>query len=403
MILICEPLIKSFGHEKVNSGFISAIRLAFPNEQIVLYADKTHIIAIQNILKYDNVEIDKIEYIPISFNTKNQILSFVSHFFIIKKIVERASMLNEGKIFFLSASTQILYLLNYFQKRYKNNNLKFSIVMHGFIEILGQKENINKLTNNWIINFLFFTMKNIYRPFYVFDNFFSLSRFFKFKKQDKFKYILLSEHIQLNLKKYIDTNKLNFQVVNMPTNFKFIEDKTIENTYLKIAMFGRGDYKMLIELAKKLESSTIEKPYEIRIIGKDYIDMENFINIKCSSPGIKLTREVMESQTTDIDLFLILYDNTKYTLSCSASIYESMSYLKPIIHLNNTCINYYNKTILPIGFKCNDLDDMSNKLTHLINNYKQSKSDLDLYKNNLSDLRTNLSYQRNLNTIKNIF
>lgn len=403
MIIICEPLIKGFGHEKVNSGFLSAIRFAYPNEEIVFFAEISHINAIKNILKYDEIHLNNISFSPIKFNTKNQLIAFLFHFKVVKEVIKFSKDANENKILFLSASSQILYILNFFKKINKTRKFNFSIVMHGFLEILGQKSTIKNITKYRILNFIFFFIVNFYRPFYVFDSFFSLEYFLTKKKPKGFKYILLSDHILINLNKIIDTTSLKVHVLDMPTNFRNIEDKTKDNKYLKIAMFGRGDYKMLIELAKKLNLSNITKEYEIRIIGKDYYDMEQFKNIKCSSPGVKLSREEMEAQTVDIDLFLILYDRSKYNLSCSASIYESMSYLKPIIHIDNTCINFYNVEDQTIGYKCMNIDDMTNTLNRLINNYETERMNLIIFKNNLIKLRKQLYYQNNTNKIKNIF
>ena len=69
MIIICEPQCKEFSHEKVNSGFIYAFRLAYPDDKLVFYAHSSHINAIREILLHDNVVIDNIEYIPIKFQS----------------------------------------------------------------------------------------------------------------------------------------------------------------------------------------------------------------------------------------------------------------------------------------------------------------------------------------------
>jgi hypothetical protein len=66
MITICEPLCKGISREKVNSGFIYNLSLAF-QEKIRFYADGAHIEAIKNILEYDEVVISQIEYNPIRF------------------------------------------------------------------------------------------------------------------------------------------------------------------------------------------------------------------------------------------------------------------------------------------------------------------------------------------------
>ena len=58
MIIICEPQCKYLSHEKVNSGFIYGIRLAYPQEKLRFYADISHIEAIKKILIHDNIIIE---------------------------------------------------------------------------------------------------------------------------------------------------------------------------------------------------------------------------------------------------------------------------------------------------------------------------------------------------------
>ena len=55
MIAVCELQCKGLSHEKVNSGFIYALSIAFPGEKILFYADHTHIEAIKYILKYKSI------------------------------------------------------------------------------------------------------------------------------------------------------------------------------------------------------------------------------------------------------------------------------------------------------------------------------------------------------------
>ena len=76
MIIICEPLCKGVSHEKVNSGFIYGLSLAFPDEKMRIYADASHIEAIRNILDHDNVSISRIEYRPVKFLQLPLLISF---------------------------------------------------------------------------------------------------------------------------------------------------------------------------------------------------------------------------------------------------------------------------------------------------------------------------------------
>ena len=59
MIVVCDLLCKSMSHEKVNSGFIYGLSLAFPGEAIRFYADATHIEAIKKMSITDGLKILK--------------------------------------------------------------------------------------------------------------------------------------------------------------------------------------------------------------------------------------------------------------------------------------------------------------------------------------------------------
>jgi hypothetical protein len=403
MILFCEPLIKGFGHEKVNSGFLTAYNKAFEGQPIMVFAHKTHIKAIENILHNDQIKLKDVSFSEINFNTSNQFLAFISHFLLLFKVIRYANKIGQNKIFFLSVSSQMLYILNFFQWIYGKRKLEFSVVMHGFLEDILAKQEVKNVTNIYCVDFFLFTVKNIYRPFYVFEKLFIVKRFLENTINDRFHFILLSNHILIKLKKHIDISRINIHVLDMPTNFRPVVTKPNKNKFIKFAMFGRGDYKMLIRLAEALNLRKIKNQYEIRIIGKDYIGLEEFDNITCSSPGIKLTRQEMELQVNDIDMFLILYDEDKYKLSCSASIFEAMSYLKPIIYLSNDCIGYYDKSDLKIGFRCESIDEFANKMASLINNYSLVGNELSSFKNNLYTLRETLSIDNNIQKFQNSF
>ena len=73
MIIVCEPQCKGVSHEKVNSGFIYGLRLAYPEEKIIFFAEATHLKAIQEILIKDNILINNFECRPLNFYLKNMV------------------------------------------------------------------------------------------------------------------------------------------------------------------------------------------------------------------------------------------------------------------------------------------------------------------------------------------
>lgn len=217
-----------------------------------------------------------------------------------------------------------------------------------------------------------------------------------------YKYICLSPHIIKNAERYIDTKKLNMHTVVLPT---FFAEPTPQpnNEYVKFAIFGYGNPLMLHNILVQLSQKKIKQPYEIHIIGMDNKGTDDFSNVTCPSPGKKLNRSEMEKYAKDIDVFLILYDISRYRLSCTGSILESLSYTKPILHFNNDCINAFNKHEYPIGICCNSLDEFVCKMEDIIENYEAYIPEFQKFRKNILKLRNECSIENSLTQLRDSF
>jgi len=174
------------------------------------------------------------------------------------------------------------------------------------------------------------------------------------------------------------------------------------NNYPKFAIFGYGDSKILYNLNSILEKLNIKSHFEIRIIGMDNRATTSFPWITFPSNGNTLSRTEMETLLEDIDFNLILYTKDRYSLSCSASIIEAISYEKPIIHLENPCISYYNMNN-DIGYECSDLLSMAKKIEEIVLNYNQELNNIKSFKINLATSRNFLSPDNNLKRFSKVF
>jgi hypothetical protein len=112
MIAVCELQCKGLSHEKVNSGFIYGLSIAFPGETILFYADPTHIEAIKYIIAHDKIHIPNIEYRSVEFIEKMNFKYFFSMYKIIKFILNNLKKDNINKLFLLSFNPIILFILN---------------------------------------------------------------------------------------------------------------------------------------------------------------------------------------------------------------------------------------------------------------------------------------------------
>lgn len=424
MIVICDPINKRISHEKVNSGFIYGLSLAFPQEQIRFYADITHIEAIKKILIHDKVSINNIEYIPIKFRDLYSITGMLTYYSLFNKMFSDVLETGTNKIFFLSFSPSILYVIKKLKQQRNFLNMKFTFVLHGSFENIvngydkpaGLSLPIKKISSKYIIQtirktkFIDFPRKAagvitqlINMPCEsISTKLFKEKEILLWKHSPDFKYICLSPHVIINAHRYINTKELNMYTVVLPTIFAEPTPQP-NNESVKFATFGYGNSLMLHNILFQLSQKELKRPYEIRIIGMDNRGTEGFPNITCPSPGKVLDRSDMEKYARDIDIFLILYDISRYRLSCSGSILESLSYTKPILHFNNDCINTFNNHENPIGFCCNSLDEFVSKMEDIIENYETYIHEFQTFRKNILKLRDECAIEKSLTQLRDSF
>ncbi len=430
MIIICEPISRGVSHEKVNSGFIYGLHLAYPQETIRFYADITHIEAIKKILIHDKIIIDNIEYIPIKFRDLYSIRGMLTYYSLFKKMFSDVLEIGTNKIFFLSFNPTILYVIKKLKQQRNFMKMKFTFVLHGSFENIANEYDkptglslpIKKIKNRYIIDikyklqiirqtkFIDFS-KMVVTPFInrfilpwqlISAKLFKEREMLLWNHSADFKYISLSPHIIINAERYIDVKELNMYTVVLPTIFAEPSPQP-NNEYVKFAIFGYGNPLMLHNILFQLSQKNLKQPYEIRIIGMDNKGTDGFSNITCPSPGKRLDRSEMEKHARDIDMFLILYDISQYRLSCSASILESLSYTKPILHFNNDCINTFDKPENPIGIDCNSLEEFVCKMEEIIENYETYIHELLIFRKNILELRNECTIENSLTQLKDSF
>lgn len=428
MIIICEPTCRGVSHEKFNSGFIYGLSLAYPQETIRFYVDITHIEAIKNILIHDKVIIDNIEYIPIKFRDLYSIRGMITYYSLFNKMFSGALEIGVNKIFFLSFSPTILYVIKKLKQKRKFLEMKFTFVLHGSFESIANGYDkpaelslpIKKMKNEYMIEIKYklqiirqtkiIDLPKTIAPFInrfmpwqlISTKLFTDRKMLLWKHSDDFRYISLSPHIVTNAESYIDTKELNMHTVVLPT---FFAEPTPQpnNEYVKFAIFGYGNPLMLHNILFQLSQKELKQPYEIRIIGMDNKGTNGFPNVTCPSPGKRLDRTEMEKYARDIDMFLILYDISRYRLSCTGSILESLSYTKPILHFNNDCINAFNKHENPIGICCNSLEEFVCKMEDIIENYETYIPEFQIFRKNILESRNKCTIENSLTQLKDSF
>jgi hypothetical protein len=418
MIVIVEPQCLGLSHEKVNSGFLLLIRKAYPNEKIIVFADKSHIKSLEYIIKFDNLIIDDITfksiYVPKFFTPFHSLYFFIN----IAIVGYFINWINVKQIYFLSFSPLILEMVFPLTKKLKKD-VKVLMVLHGGFEEIKPKIFKKKIKSIYvqfnlklyILNFTFLKVfyflkrikNNLYRRLEIYlSGFTSYNKVLLSDKSSSIKFISLAPYIVDNAAKYIDIQKINFVQITLPTVFKNLSSQRINSkTNICLAIFGYGNSKLLKELCEHISNNLdkIGAKLKIRIIGMDNSGVENFDFVECYKPGQLKLREEMEMQLVDVDFFLILYENYRYELSCSGSILEALSYRKPIIHIDNPCINFFNDSSMPIGWRFENIESLAKGIFEIINN-EDIEISLNDFQQNIDSLRLKYGIEQQVSRFK---
>ena len=410
-------------HEKVNSGFIYGLRLAFPDEKIVVYADKTHIDALTNILEIDEIEVGNLEYVPVNVSNKDRLLYYPRYYFLLKNIFNNVLRSDDNKVLFLSFNNVILHIIKKLKRNILFADFKFSLVLHGEFETIADSEhtpNISSVPASplikrlkryplslWPQKALALVVGKIMRIYQskvsaLYAKFFSLRELLFLEHSSCYRYIALSSHIIENARKHIDIERLNVSLVTMPTVFVQSEP-VLANKFPKFAIFGYGNSSMLHKVLTGLSKLKLTDPYEIRSISSNNAGIEDFPIVTVTSSGNRLTRSEMERHARDIDLFLLLQPSNTYQLSCSASIFEALSYEKPILNFDNDCINTYNTREMPIGYSASTVDEFVDNMARIITGYDVFLSDRHDFIRNIRKLRDVYSVHKSKDDIEKMF
>lgn len=429
MIIICEPQCKNISHEKFNCGYIYGLHLAYPHEKIRFYADISHIKAIKSMFTHDHIIVDNIEYIPITYRDLTSILGILAYYSLFKKLFSDVIKNGADKIFFLSFSPTILFTIKKLKQSPKFQKMKFTFVLHGDFENIVEKgerpagiplplKNLKTKRKKRSLTLphdissiiirsikgIFIQMRSILdKPWQcIVTKEFTTKKMLLWNHSPDFKYIANSPHIMVNAANYIDVKELNMYTVLLPTIFVKPLPQP-HNNYVKFAIFGYGNSLMLYNVLSLLSQKRIKKTYEIRVISMDDRGTEGFPNITCIGHGKVLERVEMERYVPDIDMFLILYDISQYRLGCSGSILESLSYMKPVLHFDNDCINTFNTQDNPIGICCNNLEEFVDKMEEIIENYENYIPKFQTFRENILQLRRKYAIENSLTQLKESF
>lgn len=422
MIAIVEMNCREFEHETPNSGFVYGVSNAYPEETVLFCAHAEYIANIQRIFRERNVVLNNVEFRVIGGKAGPSLLEFIPNFIVLLRLFFYFSRKNVRSVLFLSIWGGQNFIIKNLAQLYCFKHMGFVFTLHGEMEkLLGAdlsssvslpaqepKSIVAKLKAysfrefcSRVKMFLSDKLINIQRTV---RKWFELGlencAMLPYKHSSRFRYLVLSDHIIPSLETVLDTSQYNFVAIPMPCIF-LPPPSEPDNSYAKFAVFGGGNPQVLQQIHAALTSKTLRKNYEIRIIGRNTLGLQELDRVTCPASGI-LSRKEMESLASDIDMFLGLYEDFRYRACCSASIVEAFIYCKPLVYLENKCFSSFDSDSAPIGIRCTDVDAFANALAHIIENYDSFKAQLKCYRRNMISHRERIDIANNAARLRSI-
>ena len=355
MIIVYEPECRGFAHEQVNAAIIKSLLEIYSS--VVFFADKDHADSVISIINSKNIT-QKLTVIETSIPKRGSIFlkQLFLHNRIIKSIYSYAIKNDIKDIIYLSVNEVNLITFKLFARIYRKINVQ--IFVHGILEAL---------TSNSIN---------------IFDYKVLFKLFFKLKRPANLNYTVFSPHIIENIEKNYKSLADQISSVYHPYIYKEREINSelnpLDNKHLETKFAVIGAFHMfkgadnIIEIANKIATKNCSA--KIDVIGYNQLEEICPPNIISQNSSRRLTTKEMHDLSEKTDYFIFAYPENMYNYMASGALFDAFYYSKPIIALKHPMFEYYFKKLGNIGYLCDNLDDMENRIIELYNHHDKHYS-----------------------------
>lgn len=418
-VLVYEPLCRGHSHEVFNAGFVELFRQAYPAAILEFHAEPTHLDCVMAALPSATATSDDVHFVPAQnrgCGSKHRTFGFLRMF----RTARTWRLLPTTQVAVLSFDPVLLLAIKIAFIFDAAPARPPVLVLHGVLEsartvgssgrsgtnprdipapssrmILRELCNAlstiawtRRLPQKRIKKLLRLSKQLIQRPTQRFQP--TLRRAMHFRDDPDLKYIVLSDHILANIPLMTDLNAERIYSLPLPRIMQECDFQGIRRP-LRLAVFGYGNPQILEDLLQSLAEMSTDAQYKIVLItGYASQKLARFPNVvlPTQSGSAPLTRDVMDEMMKDADAQIILYPDSFYELSCSGSIFEAFAYRKPVIHLSNSCINYYNTVESPIGYRFEDVSRLAEAIIRIAESPSSYEADFESFRRNIDRLRS---------------
>jgi hypothetical protein len=347
MILVCEPQCAGFEHVPFNAAFLAVVRCAFPEEDLVFLAERTHLGQVRNALQKYSTEGVLFQALKIPSRKAINLFRLSGEVSICRTVYGMAEKKGCRAVIFSSITSAGLYVVKVFAKRH--SDVSTFIIPHSLLE------SVAKLPSPLPWEFPFWSRF----PLTIGNNY-------------GLTFIALGESIRENLCVRLPFLSEHVRAIDHPYFFKSIP---VEERRVKPLCFGtfgvahrqKGSH-LFYRLAEEIagEKAALEATFILvgHVIDRKLQAPPAAVNVP--SANSPLSREEFECYAAMVDYAVFFYPADSYRLTASGAFFDALAFAKPLIAIRNPFFEHYFSRFGDIGYLCDDYAEVKKMVSDIL-------------------------------------
>lgn len=335
MILLIEMQCKDWEHSRVNSGLITQIHAAFPNEALMLCAEEKHIDQLDLLLRADGIDFDQEEIDFKDWRSGNQECKD-DYASLLEQVIE--SHANADNIILLSCNKGIVLACSEISKKHSDKD--FFIVMHAALEEVRNYTNPSLRSELWRFLSCIKQKRRPEKPAIT------MKTCMEKCESSNCMFIVYSPNYKEGLKDNINHDIIE-KISFLHHPFFDLDRKesknNIEHEKIIIGAYGQAFNHNAIRIINEYNKKYGTENVEFRVHAKEDEEILKWSNVVKLFKEKHVSNELLDQAIKGFDFILIPYDSGQYTVTASGIFCDAISREVPLLMLNSPYFEYYSR------------------------------------------------------------
>lgn len=365
MILLYELTQSGMSHAPFTRAFVQTVTLAFPRDDIKIYAQQSHLDAALGELDPVLKKLTQTAYIPPQVDGR----AFFRRFFSALRLLAQTYITEphfQTQVIFLSGDSHLIWAAKIF--RWFHPGFRCHLVLHGDINSVQHPRGRN--------------------PFHRATDF--VSSIGKLNHPNV-RFVALETHIRDNLVKLLPGAQGVVDVIHHPcipavSNWRATAESAHRLRFGLLGIAGRSkglDVFARLAIAARRD---LCRAADFRLIGKVQAGSSNLDLSGISGPlpfsPVWLPLELFDSELSNLHYVVLPYNMDYYALSASGVLLDVLRWRKPIVSFDTPVIRELVERFGDIGYICKDEGDLVRTVDSLLSDfdmerYQSQRNNLD--------------------------